>query len=477
MSRDAEFSLSAPVLGAVTDPYFPRYGWNLDNTGSNAYGQSAVADADVDAPEGWDGATGSGVIVAVVDTGYDSDHVDLAGALWTNPDEPCGSADTDGNGKAGDCHGWNFTTNSPDVDNGSYGTHGVSVSGVVGARAGNGQGTAGVAPDVTIMPLVIGSGSSVDMALGAEAIRYAVDHGATVINASWGGPASGWALANLRAAVAYAAAHDVVVVAAAGNDSANRDASPMYPASLTEPNVLTVGNADAADRVAGSSAFGATSVDLFAPGELVFTTWNDGGYRLVSGTSIASPQVAAAYALYRQAWPDGTYAQLRQALLDDVDPVPAFAGRSVSGGRLSVGTLADGALGAVRYLFTSLTAPAGVVTPGVTATGEAVAGDWAVTLGLGMELDGEIWAVADKDLTLGGTTVTTDDAGEARFELGTAGSPADLDLSPSLELGDGRYVLTVQLSRDGDAVGRTYAAPLLVGSAAEAAPGDDSDAG
>ena len=173
--------------------------------GSNAYGQSAIADADVDAPEGWDGATGAGVIVAVIDTGYDSDHPDLAGALWTNPDEPCGSADTDGNGKAGDCHGWNFTTNSPDVDNGSYGTHGVSVSGVVGARAGNGQGTAGVAPDVTIMPLVIGSGSSVDMVLGAEAIRYAVDHGADVINASWGGPASGWALANLRAAVAYAA--------------------------------------------------------------------------------------------------------------------------------------------------------------------------------------------------------------------------------------------------------------------------------
>ena len=129
------------------------------------------------------------------------------------------------------------------------------------------------------------------------------------------------------------------------------------------------------------------------------------------------------------------------------------------------------------YRFTSLTAPAGVVTPGVTATGEAVSGDWAVTLGLGMELDGEIWAVADNALTLNGATLTTDDAGEARFELGTAGSPADLDLSPSLELSDGRYVLTVQLSRDGDAVGRTYAAPLLVGSAAEAAPGDDSTPG
>ncbi len=80
-----------------------------------------MADADVDAPEGWDGGTGNGRIVAVVDTGYDSDHPELAGALWTNPAESCGSADTDGNGKAGDCHGWNFTTNSADVDNGSYG--------------------------------------------------------------------------------------------------------------------------------------------------------------------------------------------------------------------------------------------------------------------------------------------------------------------------------------------------------------------
>src|SRR5688500_17371015 len=134
----------------------------------------------------------------------------------------------------------------------------------------------------------------------------------------------------------------------------------MYPASLDEPALVTVGNSNAADRVSSSSAWGATSVDLFAPGELVFTTWNDGNYRLVSGTSIASPQVAAAYALYRTAWPNATAAELKQALLDDTDPVPAFAGKSVSGGRLSIGRLADGALGAVRYSFTSLSVPAGV---------------------------------------------------------------------------------------------------------------------
>ena len=226
---DAEFSPSVPVLGTVTDPYVPQYGYNLDNTGTNSYNAPRVADADVDAPEGWAGGTGNGRIVAVVDTGYDSDHPELAGALWTNPAESCGAADTDGNGKAGDCHGWNFTTNSADVDNGSYGTHGTSVAGVIGGRAGNGLGTAGVAPDVTIMPLVVGSGSSVDVTLCAEAIRYAVDHGADVINASWGGSFSGWALDDLRSAIAYAAAHDVLVVAAAGNDAADRDTAAAVP--------------------------------------------------------------------------------------------------------------------------------------------------------------------------------------------------------------------------------------------------------
>jgi serine protease len=475
---DADFSPSVPVAGEITDPYFPTYGYNLDNTGRNSDTAAAVPGADVDAPAAWDGGTGNGRIVAVVDTGYDSDHPELAGALWTNPAETCGAVDTDGNGKAGDCHGWNFATDGADVDNGSYGAHGTGVAGVVGGRAGNGLGTAGIAPDVTIMPLVIGSGSSVDVTLAAEAIRYAVDHGADVVNASWAGPLTGWALDDLRSAIAYAAAHDVVVVAAAGNDGADRDASPLYPAGLPEPNIVTVGSSTAADRLSADSAYGATTVDLFAPGDRVLTTWNDGSFRLVSGTSIAAPQVAAAYALYRAAWPGATAAQLKQALLDDVEPVPAFADRSVTGGRLSVGALADGALGAVRYTFTSMTAPAaGVLTPGVTATGDDATGEYSVAVGLGMDSAGEVWAVAGKELTLGGTTLTTDRSGTARFSLGTAGSPADLALSPTLDLRDGRYVLTVQLYRDGEALGRTYAAPLLVGSAGRSTPGNDSTGG
>nr|WP_147252313.1 S8 family serine peptidase [Blastococcus sp. TF02A-30] len=360
----AEFDTTVEVAGALTDPFVPQYGWHLDNTGRNAYQQAQVTpDADTDAPDGWDTTTGEGMVVAVIDTGYDSDHPDMAGALWTNPAQPCGTADTDGNGKPGDCHGWNWYAGSADIDNGGYGEHGASVSGTVGARANNGQGLAGVAPGVQIMPLVIGGGRNVSVTAGAEAIRYAVDHGADAINASWGGAFSGPALDVLRSAVAYAAAHDVLFVTAAGNDSGNRDTSPVYPASLTEWNVITVGSSTAADTVSDVSGYGATSVDLFAPGTLIASITNTGGYGLSSGTSLASPMVAAAVALYKAAKPTATAAELRAALLADVDPVPALAGKSVTGGRLTLGHLTSDPSQTVQYAFSAMTARAGTASP------------------------------------------------------------------------------------------------------------------
>ncbi|NEK86103.1 S8 family serine peptidase [Blastococcus saxobsidens] len=461
---DVELSTSAPLLGTVTDPFFPQYGWNLENTGRNATGQAAVADADVDATTGWDTGTGIGRVVAVVDSGFDSDHPELAGSLWTNPDESCGTTDTDGNGLAGDCHGWNFYANNADIDNGSLGSHGTSVSGVVGARADNGQGSAGVAPGVSIMPLVAGGGSTVDIYLCARAIRYAVDHGADVVNASWGGAFGGHALETLRSAIAYADAHGVLVVAAAGNDGGNRDTNIVYPASLPEPNVVTVGSSTAADTIAGHSGYGAASVDLFAPGTRVPAPWNDGGMRLVDGTSFAAPHVAAAVALYRAVRPTATAAELKAALLADVDPVPAFVGRSVTGGRLTLSRLGDGGSDPVQYAFSSMTSRPGTVRPAIGLSTPGSSGQFSVDIGLGMESGGEIWALADKAVTLDGVTVPTNDEGDARFDLGSRTDFRGIGLAPSVDLGDGRYVLTVQLHRDGEPMGRMHAAPLLVSS-------------
>ncbi|MGY1842017.1 S8 family serine peptidase [Modestobacter sp. SYSU DS0875] len=464
----AELSPSVPVLGSV-DPYYDLYGWNLENTGANAYQQTAVPGIDIDASAGWAAGTGRGMVVAVLDTGYDSDHPDLAGALWTNPSEVCGSVDTDGNGKAGDCHGWNFHTNTADVDNGAGGSHGTSVSGVVAARAGNGVGTIGVAPDVQVMPLVIGSEGGVDAILGAQAIRYAVDHGADVINASWGGEFSGEPLTQLRSAIAYAAANGVLVVAAAGNDALDRDVDILYPASLPDSNIITVGSHTAADTVSDSSAYGATSVDLFAPGNKVAVVWNDGGYRLSSGTSIAAPHVAAAIALYKAQMPTASAAEIKAAVLEDVVLSPAYAGRSVTGGRLSLtelGATADD----VRFSFTGMRTTPGTVTPQVVVDGSTPAGAYSVRFGLGLEHQGEVMAVAGHPVDLGGTVATTDDSGEVAFDLGTRASAGPQVLSPSTELGAGRYVLTVQLYRDGAAAGRRYAAPLLVATAAATPP-------
>ncbi|NEK57233.1 S8 family serine peptidase [Geodermatophilus sabuli] len=467
----AEVELSVPgeTYGlVVSDPFWGGYGWNLENTGSNVYGGGATAGADVSAPAGWQAGTGRGLVVAVADSGYALSHPDMAGALWTNPDESCGSSDADGNGKPGDCHGWNFYRNTSDITNGGDNAHGTAVSGIVGARAANGEGSAGVAPDVTIMPLVIGAGKSVDLYAGAQAIRYAADNGADVVNASWGTVQDDPGAASiLTAAIAYADSKGVVVVTAAGNDSLDRDTQRRYPASLDQPNLITVGSSTAADRVAGHSAYGDATVDLFAPGQRIMVHDNSGGYGIGDGTSYASPHVAAAVALYKAQDRTATPAELKAALLADVQYLPAFAGKSVTGGRLALDDLGNTAA-PVSYVFSAMSADAGPVAPRVVATGSAPAGAYEVAFGLGMEHGGQVYALTGQDITLGGVTATTDDDGAATFSLGTRPGLGSVALSPTTELAEGRYVLTARVLRDGSPLGLAYAAPLLVGDEARA---------
>lgn len=257
-----------PVYPAIrpNDTYFANQ-WGFENTGQSG----GTAGADSKAYAAWDWARGDGVVVAVTDTGVDFSAADLAGKAWTNPGEIAGNGlDDDGNGYVDDVNGYDLLNGDGTVfDLGNGDQHGTHVAGTIAASTNNGAGVAGMGWNAKVMSLkFLGQheGSDID---GAAAIVYAVDNGADVINASWGGTVYSPILEN---AVSYAAAHDVLVVCAAGNNGANSDTTPFYPASLPETNVVSVAALDRTNALASFSNRGASSVDLGAPGVAVLST-------------------------------------------------------------------------------------------------------------------------------------------------------------------------------------------------------------
>ncbi len=292
------------------------------------------------APAAWNVSTGTGqTIVAVIDSGIDVTHPDLAGNLWTNPGEVAGNGrDDDGDGYIDDVHGVNFVTNTGDPsDTLGHGTH---VAGIVGAVGNNGVGGSGINPHAKIMPLkFIGPDGGVT-SNAVRAVNYAVAHGAKVINESWGG--SGYD-APLADAIARAAQAGVVVVNSAGNYASNNDAAPFYPANYTTQfdNVVSVAAANAAGRLTNYSNFGATTVTLAAPGDNVSSTLPGGRYGLLSGTSMAAPMVSGAISLLWDVHPDWTYRQVLAKLRASVDLDASLVGKTATGGRLNLARLLD----------------------------------------------------------------------------------------------------------------------------------------
>jgi len=259
-------------LNATTpnDPLFSRL-WGLNNNGQSVYGTSGTAGADVDGPEAWDVTQGSNtVIIAVIDTGVDYNHPDLAGNIWSNPGEVAGnSLDDDHNGYVDDIRGWDFVDNDNEPMD-VYG-HGTHVSGTTAAVGNNSIGVAGVCWQAKIMPLRVfdAFGGSATSARIIAAVGYAVNRGAKVINASFGGPDYSQAEYD---ALSSANSAGVLFVAAAGNETANNDTTPFYPAGYNLPNIISVAATDQNDDLTYFSNYGATSVHVAAPGQNIYST-------------------------------------------------------------------------------------------------------------------------------------------------------------------------------------------------------------
>jgi subtilisin family serine protease len=307
----------------------PRFGelWGLHNTGQTG----GTPNVDVNGLEASGVTQGDpNLVVAVIDTGVDFSHPDLAGRRWVNPGESGGGKETNGidddaNGFVDDVNGADFFNNDGNpFDDNNHGTH---VSGTIAASV-NDQGVVGVAPNVKIMGLkFLSAGGFGSISDAIEALGYAKSKGAKISNNSWGCYCPGQALQDAIDASGS------LFVAAAGNDNNNNDANPFYPASYTSNNVLSVAAVDRFGNKAWFSNYGATSVDISAPGVDILSTVPGNAYAYFSGTSMASPHAAGVAALAASDDPAllSDPVALKNHVMDTGKPVSAMAGITVTG--------------------------------------------------------------------------------------------------------------------------------------------------
>jgi subtilisin family serine protease len=338
------------------DPYFTggqlwgMYG-NLSSP-DNAYGSQAA--------EAWAAAIGSkDVVVGVIDEGIQITHPDLAANIWINPGETAGDGkDNDGNGYVDDIYGWDFYENNNTVYDGTSDDHGTHVTGTIGAVGGNGVGVVGVNWAVSIIAgkfLGPNGGSTTD---AIEAVDYFTDlkaNGVNVValNNSWGG---GGYSQGLHDAIIRAAKAGILFVASSGNGNrvgkaVNTDSSPTYPAcyntavgTSTETAaaydaVISVTAIDSSGNKASFANYGATTVDLGAPGVSILSTLPIDTYGSYSGTSMAAPHVTGAIALYASTHPGAAAADIKTAILNSTASTPSLSGKTVTGGRLDLSTV------------------------------------------------------------------------------------------------------------------------------------------
>lgn len=303
---------------ALTFPHdeWWSFQWGLYNSLAPPHG---IEDADVDAPEAWDYTTGSrSVTVAVADSGVVFGHPDLAPNLLST--------------------GYDFIDMDADPTDpllpGFFQGHGTETAGVLGAKGGNGIGIAGVNWDVGIQPIRACNGGACSVSAIIQAIGYARDQGVPVFNGSFGAYVYSQGMKD-----AIDAAPNVLFVFSAGNDSLDSDLVPNYPCAYASPNIICVAASDSFDQLASFSNYGATSVDLAAPGDEIVTTsafYDTTPITSASGTSFAAPFVSGAAALVLSVSPGDSPADLKTKILAGVDTLASMNGKVASGGRLNL---------------------------------------------------------------------------------------------------------------------------------------------
>ncbi len=317
---ESDFTLAASAARVPNDPNYP-FQYAIVDTPANH---------DIDAPTAW-GTRTSCSTVAVLDTGIDTNHPDLAANIYKSSDKPNNGKDDDKNGYVDDTYGLNVIKGkgSGEDDNG----HGSHVAGIVGGRGNNGTDVSGICWSTKLMAVKFmnskGKGSTSD---AIEGIQYAVKKGVKVINCSFGSSSKSSALHD---AVDYAQSKNALLVVAAGNDGVNIDKKPEYPASYGDSNILTVAASTSTDTLASFSNYGSKAVDVAAPGDQILSTYKGGGLKVLSGTSMASPYAAGVAAMLRKQESSAGYSDLRYAIRHKVDTPAALKGKVAYNGRLN----------------------------------------------------------------------------------------------------------------------------------------------
>ncbi len=315
-------------------------------------------------PAAWDYTTGSSqVVVAVIDTGVNYNHPDLAANIWRNSREIAGNGiDDDANGVVDDIYGYNAINNSgnPMDDNG----HGSHCAGTIGGVGNNGTGVVGVSWNVKMIPVKFlsssGSGSLAHAVTALQYVRRLKERGEPIVltSNSWGG---GGYYNVLYDEISASRNAGLLFVAAAGNSGMNSDASPQYPAAYNLDNIVSVAAIDSNGALASFSNYGATTVDLGAPGVGISSTWINNQYNSISGTSMAAPHVSGALALFKAYSNALTISQLKSTLLSNTSYNGALVGRTLTGGELNV-------LRGLQQLVMNPPTPPAPVVPTATPT-------------------------------------------------------------------------------------------------------------